>query len=267
MSDSSSHIMSAQIRIGGARVDSISLASLMRRLDKMIEDGKSHYVCFCEAHLCVRATFEEDMRCILEKSSLVLPDGVSMTLGARLLGEKLPDRLPGPLVMIEYCRHGIKKDVRHFFYGGADGVAERLATRLQQQIPGISIAGIYSPPFGPLTQEEERKIIKTIEESGADVLWVGLGAPKQERWMFEHVGKIRVPLMLGVGAAFDFHSGNRKWAPTWIRKAGLEWVYRMFTSGRIFRRGLTILPLFMLIVMKQTIFTLLGFYRKPNQVG
>lgn len=263
MSDSNSHIMSAQIRIGGAPVDSISLASLMHRLDKMIEDGKSHYVCFCEAHLCVRATFEREIRHVLEEASLVLPDGVSMTLGARLLGEKLPDRLPGPSVMIEYCRHGVKKNVRHFFYGGADGVAERLATSLQQQIPGISIAGIYSPPFGPLTQEEERKIIKIIEESGADVLWVGLGAPKQERWMFEHVGKINVPLMLGVGAAFDFHSGNRKWAPTWVRKAGLEWVYRMFTGGkRVFWRNAKFESLFTLIIAKQAILKLLTWRRK-----
>ncbi len=201
-------------------------------MDELIENRGTHYVCFCEAHLCVRTTFEEGVKKTLEEASLVLPDGVSMTLGARLLGKKLPERLPGPLVMFEYCRHGVEYGIRHFFYGGAAGVAEQLATKLRKHIPGIKIAGTYSPPFRPPTQEEERAIKSHIEQSEADVLWVGLGAPKQERWMADHVGKINVPLMLGVGAAFDFHSGNRKWAPTWVRKAGLEWVYRMFTGGR-----------------------------------
>ena len=108
-----------------------------------------------------------------------------------------------------------------------------------------------------------RKITKIVEESGADVLWVGLGAPKQERWMFEHVAKIRVPLMLGVGAAFDFHSGNRKWAPAWIRKAGLEWIYRMFTGGRrVFWRNAKFESLFTLMIAKQAMLNLLGCGKK-----
>jgi len=256
-------ITSAQIRIGAVTVDSIPLPSVLNRMDEMVKDGKPHYICFCEAHLGTLAALQEEMRGILEEASLVLPDGVSMMLGARLIGRKLPERLPGPLVMLEYCRHGVKKDLKHFFYGGAEGVAERLAAKLKQQIPDVKIVGIYSPPFRPLTQEEERNAKKQIEESGADVLWVGLGAPKQERWMFEHVGKIQVPLMLGVGAAFDFHSGNYKWAPTWIRKVGLEWTYRMLTGGkRVFWRNVKIVPLFALIIVKQTILNFLGWGRK-----
>ena len=232
MSNRNSHIASTRIHIGGAPVDSISLSSLFPHLDQLVEDGNPHYVCFCEAHLCVRATYEREIRHVLEEASLVLPDGVSMTLGSRLLGKKLPERLPGPLVMLEYCRHGVENDLRHFFYGGADGVADRLAAKLHLQIPGIRIVGTYSPPFKPLTQEEDQAIKNRIEQSKADVLWLGLGAPKQERWMAEHVGKINVPLMLGVGAAFDFHSGNQKWAPTWIRKLGLEWLYRAILEPR-----------------------------------
>lgn len=266
MSNRNSHIASTRIHIGGAPVDSISLSSLLPHLDQLVKDGNPHYICFCEAHLCVRATFEGEIRHVLEEASLVLPDGVSMTLGARLLGKKLPERLPGPLVMLEYCQHGIQNNLRHFFYGGADGVANRLAEILRQQIPDIKIVGTYSPPFRPLTQEEDQAIKSRIEQSKADVLWIGLGAPKQERWMVENLGKINVPLMLGVGAAFDFHSGTCKWGPAWIRKAGLEWLYRIFTSRRIFRRGLRILPLFMFIVVKQMIFTFLDSYKKPNQI-
>jgi len=254
MSNSNSHIMSAQIHIGGAPVDSISLASLMHRLDKMIKDGKSHYVCFCEAHLCVRATFEEDLRRILEEASLVLPDGVAMTLGARLLGRRLPNRLPGPLVMLEYCQHGLKRGIRHFFYGGGEGIVEKLAERLQERFSDIKIVGTYTPPFRALTDSEEEAVKRLVEQSEADVLWVGLGAPKQEKWMFKHVKNIHVPLMMGVGAAFDFHSGNRKWAPLWIRKAGLEWAYRMFTGGkRVFWRNFKHESLFIYVILKQRI--------------
>ncbi|TKJ38111.1 MAG: glycosyltransferase [Planctomycetes bacterium B3_Pla] len=248
-----------RIHIGGAPVDSISLSSLLPYLDGLVEDGNPHYVCFCEAHLSVRATFEKEIRYVLEEASLVLPDGVSMTLGARLLGKKFPERLPGPLVMLEYCRHGINKDLKHFFYGGSDGVVEQLATKLRQRVRGIRIVGTFSPPFRSLTQEEERTVKNHIEQSKADVLWVGLGAPKQERWMAEHVGKINVPLMLGVGAAFDFHSGNRRWAPNWIRKAGGEWIYRMFTGGRrVFCRNAKYESLFTLIIFKQALLNLLS---------
>jgi N-acetylglucosaminyldiphosphoundecaprenol N-acetyl-beta-D-mannosaminyltransferase len=243
-----------KIQIGAAKVDAITMNQLLKRLDGMIEDGKSHYVSFCDAHLCVRATRESDSSAILDRASLVLPDGVSMTAGARLLGKKFPERLPGPTVMLKYCRHGLTKNRRHFFYGGAEGVAECLIEKFLEKMPDLQIAGAYCPPFRPLTQEEEIKIKNRIEESETDVLWVGLGAPKQEKWMADHIEKINVPLMLGVGAAFDFHSGKRRWAPKWIRKIGLEWLYRMITGGRrIFFRNLKYDSAFLWLIIKELI--------------
>jgi len=206
--------------------------ALMPRLDAMAATGGFHYVCFCEAHLCVRAAREPEVANALERASLVLPDGVSMVLGARLAGLRLPRRLTGPAVLLEYCRHGVALGKRHFFYGGAEGVADTLATRLKTMIPSLQVAGTFSPPFREMTAQEEALVKRTIEASRSDVLWVGLGAPKQELWMAAHVGRLRVPLMMGVGAAFDFHSGLRKWAPAWVRKAGMEWLYRMLTGGR-----------------------------------
>ncbi len=220
-----------RIRVGGAAVDVISRHRLPGRLDDLVESGSPHYVCFCEAHLCVRATREPDLRRILDRASLVLPDGVSMTLGARLLGRRLPDRLPGPTVMLDYCRHGLAAGRRHFFYGGAEGVATELASRLRERFPGLEVAGTFAPPFRPLTLAEQADVRRRIETARPDVLWVGLGAPKQERWMAEHVGRVGAPLMLGVGAAFDFHSGHRRWAPRWVRRLGLEWAYRGVTGG------------------------------------
>ena len=243
-----------QVRIGGVEVDGISLKLLMQHLDEMVESGGAHYVCFCDAHLFGRATQEPKTSDILSKASLVLPDGVSMTLGPRLMGYELPERLPGPLVMIEYCKYGVSKGRKHFFYGGDNGVPERLSQSLKEKIPGLNVVGTFSPPFRPLTDVEIDNVKRMIEESGAEVLWVGLGAPKQEQWMAEHLGKIRVPLMLGVGAAFDFHSGNRKWAPLWIRKIGMEWIYRMVTGGkRVFLRNIKSDTLIIWILLKEVI--------------
>jgi N-acetylglucosaminyldiphosphoundecaprenol N-acetyl-beta-D-mannosaminyltransferase len=243
-----------RVQIGKAIIDGIFLSILMQRLDAMVVSGKNHYVCFCEAHLCVRATKEADICNVLDKASLVLPDGVAMTLGSRLMGHRLPDRLPGPLVMLEYCKYGVSKGRKHFFYGGGEGIADKVSQKLKEKIPGLNVVGTFPPPFRPLTDEEEIDVKRMIEENGAEVLWVSLGAPKQERWMAEHFGKINVPLMLGVGAAFDFHSGNRKWAPVWIRKIGLEWMYRMFTGGkRVFLRNAKYDMLIMWVLAKQTI--------------
>jgi N-acetylglucosaminyldiphosphoundecaprenol N-acetyl-beta-D-mannosaminyltransferase len=238
------------------------MPDLLSRIDEMVESGGPHYICFCEAHLCMRAAQEPAIRKILDEASLVLADGVSMTLGCRLLGKRLPSRLPGPVVMLAYCRHSAQKGIKHFFYGGAEGVAEALSQRLQTMIPGLQVAGIITPPSRPLMDTEEADVKKRIEDSGAHVLWVSLGAPKQEKWMAEHVGRIHVPVMLGVGAAFDFHSGYRKWAPAWVRKAGLEWLYRMFTGGkRVFIRNVRYDSLMAYILFRQAIASRINFRR------
>ena len=243
-----------RVRVGGALVDVVSASDALARFDGMIASGGDHYACFCEAHLCVEAANDPQVREALERASIVLPDGIATTLGARLLGRKMPDRLPGPRMILDLCRHGVVKGYRHFFYGGAEGIAQRLAERLTQTIPGLKVVGTCTPPFRALSAEEEQAIARQIEQSQADVLWVALGAPKQELWVASHAGKINVPLMLAVGAAFDFHSGNRKWAPAWIRKIGLEWVYRMLTGGkRVFIRNARNESMFMWIILKQAV--------------
>ena len=228
------------IQVGTVHVNRVDLAELMLALDRLVNDrGTADYVCFCEAHLCVRGSTCNQVRSYLDTAALVLPDGVSITAGARLLGHHFPERLPGPIVMLEYCRHAVRNGFRHFFYGGGPGVADELASRLRRQFPEIDISGAWCPPFRRLTDAEEAGIKTRIEQSGTDVLWVGLGAPKQEQWMFEHSKTLNVPLMLGVGAAFDFHSGNRKWAPAFVRRVGAEWIFRSFTGGRrVFVRNL-----------------------------
>lgn len=249
-----------RIYIGKAPIDPIGLAQLLETFSGVIENRGSHYGCFCEAHLCVRATFEKEIADILENASFVLPDGVAITLGARLLGKRLPDRLPGPYVMLKTCEFGLEYSWKHFFYGGAEGIAERLADKLSKRFQGLKVCGTYCPPFRPLTEQQDCDVVEMINKTYPDIIWVGLGAPKQEKWMAEHLGKLSAPLMLGVGAAFDFHSGNKKWAPLWIRKTGMEWFYRMFTGGkRVFIRNAKNESIFTLIILKQAIFNLLGF--------
>ena len=256
-------MVNRRIRIGGVFVDALSLQDALHLLDRMAEQPNTDYVSFCEAHLCVQATRNLEIRGLLEKASLVLADGVAMTAGARLIGERFPARLPGPMIMLEYCRFGLQQGRRHFFYGGAEGVAERLAQELRKKIPGIQIVGTYTPPFRSLTDEEEADIKERIEESGADVLWIGLGAPKQEMWMAEHKDRIKVPLMLGVGAAFDFHSGARRWAPAWVRRMGLEWLYRMLTGGkRVFVRNLRYESAFTGLILKQALCKWFGLEKR-----
>ena len=247
-----SSIESKKIRIGSVAVDFMALPELMDRLDEMVNDGCSHYVCFCDLKLWSSAMTDENTCRILDQASMVLPDGIFVTAGARLKGQKGCCRMPGPLVMLEYCRYSVKKERKHFLYGGSKGVAELLAADLKQRFPGIKIAGLYSPPFRPLTPKEEIQVKNRIEASQADVLWVGLGAPKQERWMAAHIGRINVPLMLGVGAAFDFHSGRRKRAPAFAQKIGLEWLYCTVTGGRkIFFRNVKYVFLMCYILIKQ----------------
>lgn len=243
-----------RVEILGNEIDSLTGDEMLAQLDRRVQQNVNGYVCFCEAHLCVRSVLEHEVWAALRDAEMVLADGVAMTAGARLLGSRIPERLSGPSVMLAVCEHGLERGYRHFFYGGREGVAEQLVRRLTRRFPSIEIAGTYCPPFRALTDREEADVKRRIEDSRADILWVGLGAPKQELWMAQHVGKINVPVMMGVGAAFDFHSGNRRWAPGWVRKAGLEWVYRMVTGGpRVFLRNAKYESLFTVLILKQAI--------------
>jgi len=169
-------------------------------------------------------------------------DGVGVIIAGRMMGHKIP-RLHGPDLMLrcnEYgvrCNeYGVDKKWRHFFYGGRDGIPELLSEKLSEKFPGLITAGTYSPPFRPLTPDEDEAIIKRINDANPDILWVGLGLLKQERWIEEHMGKIKAPWMVGVGAAFDFHSGAIKRAPRFFRRIGLEWFYRTGFEPRLIMR-------------------------------
>jgi N-acetylglucosaminyldiphosphoundecaprenol N-acetyl-beta-D-mannosaminyltransferase len=167
----------------------------------------------------------------LATADLIVPDGMPLVWLGRLRGFKsMKRRVYGPELMETFCRQTGNK-YRHFFYGGAPGVADTLAD-VERERHGIQVVGTYCPPFRPLTPDEETTIQTILEEAAPDVLWIGLSTPKQETWMYEHRDKISVPVMLGVGAAFDLNIGRLKQAPVWMRENGMEWLFRLLAEPR-----------------------------------
>jgi N-acetylglucosaminyldiphosphoundecaprenol N-acetyl-beta-D-mannosaminyltransferase len=193
-----------------------------------------------------------ELRLIYNASGLSTPDGMAIVWWLRWRGHRKVSRVYGPDLMLAACGRYIEKGYKHYFYGGASGVAERLAGRLQGKFPRLQIAGLYLPPFRPLSPEEDRAVCEAITRSGADIVWVGIGSPRQEQWMSDHAGRVGAPVLIGVGAAFDFLSGNKQQAPIWVQRSGLEWVFRLLSEpGRLWRRYLLGYPRFVALVFLQ----------------
>jgi N-acetylglucosaminyldiphosphoundecaprenol N-acetyl-beta-D-mannosaminyltransferase len=154
-------------------------------------------------------------------------------------------RVYGPDLMLKVCREGVARNYRHFFYGGAEDVAEQLKQKLTERFPGLQVVGTHCPPFRKMTDDEDAALVAQINATNADIVWVGLSTPKQENWMSAHLGKLTAPVMIGVGAAFDFHAGLKKQAPGWMQKIGMEWLFRLVTEpGRLWKRYLKNNPRF-----------------------
>jgi N-acetylglucosaminyldiphosphoundecaprenol N-acetyl-beta-D-mannosaminyltransferase len=198
----------------------------------------SNFVMIANPHSLMLCRRDEEMMAAATSATLVLPDGVGIILAAKLLGYEEHGRVTGPDLMLQLCDQGRSSGLRHFFYGGAAGVAEALAEKLAARFPGLLVVGTYCPPFRQPTPAEEEDIRLRLNQAAPDVLWVGLGAPKQEKWISRNLPHLRIPAIIGVGAAFDFHSGKAPWAPAWLRRIGLEWVHRLLTNpSRMFRRN------------------------------
>ncbi|MBO6206678.1 MAG: WecB/TagA/CpsF family glycosyltransferase [Lachnospiraceae bacterium] len=194
------------------------------------------YICFSNVHTTVMAADQPEYKEILNGSAMTFPDGMPIAKKIRQNGYYEAERVAGPDLMEELFRQSMGSGKKHYFYGSTETTVEKLKERLSERFPWMEIVGMVSPPFRELTEEEDDEAVRQINESGADFVWIGLGAPKQERWMKAHAGKIHA-VMLGVGAGFDFHAGTIRRAPRIIQKLGLEWLYRLFQNpGRLFRR-------------------------------
>ena len=202
-------------------------------MDAMVEQREPGYVCAAPVHAVMVAQDDPEMYAALSRSTLTVPDGMPLVWAANLLGEDLPDRVYGPELMLRYNDRCAERGHRVWLYGGRDqGSLVQLALSLRRRHEGIRIVGGYSPPFHPLSAEEEEGLVDQINAARPDVLWVGIGVPKQEKWIARMRERLEVPLMCGVGAAFDFHAGRISQAPRWMQERGLEWTYRIAQEPR-----------------------------------
>jgi N-acetylglucosaminyldiphosphoundecaprenol N-acetyl-beta-D-mannosaminyltransferase len=192
-----------------------------------------------------------ELRHIFNQSGLTTPDGMSLVWILRLIGHKHVGRVYGPDLMRALCQQSLEHGYRHYFYGGAPGVVEELERKLDADYPGLQIAGHYTPPFGAVSEEVEKLIIEDIRAAKPDILWVGISSPRQEFWMAEHIAQLDVPVLIGVGAAFDFLSGRKPQAPRWIQRSGLEWLYRFMKEPRRMWPRYSRYPLFLLLLAAQ----------------
>jgi N-acetylglucosaminyldiphosphoundecaprenol N-acetyl-beta-D-mannosaminyltransferase len=226
---------------------------VMGVMDRLVETREKGYFCAAPVHAVMVAQDDPATRAALSGSTLTVPDGMPLVWALNLMGEQLEDRVYGPELMLRYSRRCVERGHRVWLYGGRDqGSLAQLALSLRKQHPGIQIIGGYSPPFRPLTREEEDAVIAEINDAKADVLWVGIGVPKQEKWMAHMRSALDVPVMCGVGAAFDFHAGRISQAPDWMQRRGLEWIYRIAQEPRrLLPRYLWFNPRFVISMARQ----------------
>lgn len=237
----------------GVGVSAINMRLALETIESWIARGEQHHVCVTGVHGVMESQTDEVLRSIHNRAGLVTPDGMPLVWLSRMNGQRHVERVYGPDLMLACCELSERKGYRHFFYGGAEGVPELLSERLRRRIPELRVVGTHSPPFRPLTPEEDAALVERINASQPDFVWVGLSTPKQERWMADHLERLRAPVLIGVGAAFDFHAGLKKQAPYWMQRRGLEWLFRLATEPRrLWKRYLVNNPKFVWRILLQT---------------
>jgi len=249
----------------GVGISAINLEMAVETISQWVANETPHYVCVTNVHGVMECQRDAELKRIHNSSGMTTPDGMPLVWLSRLHGHRHVSRVYGPDLLMAVCEQSVHTGYRHFFYGGRAGVPEKLAEVLQKRFPGLVVVGTYSPPFRSLTVDEEEKIIKLINDTEPDIVWVGLGAPKQERWMARQLGKLNAPVMIGIGAAFDFHSGKKRQAPLWMQRWGLEWLFRLISEPRrLWKRYLINNPSFVFLATLQLLklreFPLSGTY-------
>lgn len=223
----------------GVTVDAVAMPQVIAQLETWIADReRTRYVTFTNVHAVMQARSDASFKRVLEEADMVCPDGRPLVWVGGQSGANV-DQVCGPDLMVEFMRTTQTKPYSHFFYGGSPAVVEKLARELTWKFPDIKIAGLYSPPFRPLTVAEEAAVVKMINDAAPDLVWVGLGCPKQEKWMQEFRNHLKTAVLLGVGQAFDIHAGTLRQAPRWAREHGFEWLFRLcLEPRRLWRRYL-----------------------------
>ncbi len=239
--------MTKRVNVLGVGISVLNLPSALDVIAAAVRERRKGYICVTGVHGVMEAQDDENFKTILNGAFLCTPDGMPMVWAGKLAGHREMRRVYGPDLMLDVCAWSEASGAKHFFYGGADGVAELLAQKLKEKFPKLQVAGTFTPPFRALNEIETGDLQKRISESKPDIFWVGLSTPKQEKFMAEFLPKLDATLMVGVGAAFDFHSGRVKQAPRWMQRGGLEWLFRLCSEPRrLAKRYFRNNPLFIL---------------------
>ncbi|MBZ0263665.1 WecB/TagA/CpsF family glycosyltransferase [bacterium] len=221
----------------GVNVCAVNPAQVLQIVDQQLEINRPHYICVTGVHGIMESFRDHSIKRIHNHADLVVPDEMSLVWLNWLHGRRQARLVYGPDLMRDLCEHSPKKGYRHFFYGGRKGIAQKLADRMQKRFPDLQIAGTFTPPFRPLTESEREKLFNRIENSEADIIWVGLSTPKQEIWLAEMQQHLTQGVMIGVGAAFDFHTGTISQAPKWMQLIGMDWFYRLLKEPGRFAKS------------------------------
>lgn len=229
----------------GVGVSAIDMPMALDRIDGWIKARDRHYVCVCPVHSIMECRRSPAVRSVFNAAGMVTPDGMPVVWVAHTKGFGQVRRVYGPDLMLAELEHSRSAGHRHFFYGGAAGVGEKLADAMRQRFPGIEIAGVHEPPFASLDELTTSRTAELINAAMPDIVWVGMSSPKQDMWMARMRPSLDAPVLIAVGAAFDFLSGAVRQAPRWMQRSGLEWLYRLGTDpGRLWKRYLVDNPWF-----------------------
>ena len=224
--------MTKRINVLGVGISVLNLGTALAAIAEAVRERHKGYICVTGVHGVMEAQDDAAFKKILNAAFLCTPDGMPMVWAGKLYGQAEMSRVYGPDLMLAICAWSENSGAKHFFYGGADGVAELLVQKLKAKFPKLQVVGTFTPPFRALNETEVENLQAQVCAARPDIFWVGLSTPKQEKFMAEFLPKLDATLMIGVGAAFDFHSGRVRQAPRWMQRSGLEWLYRLGSEPR-----------------------------------
>jgi len=244
--------MTSRLALLGVRVSAFDLATAVAEMDRAIAEGRRTYASTCPVYTLNQGHERPEVRAALNGADWATPDGMPVVWALRWFGARRVGRVYGPDLMLALTDVSAQKGYAQYYLGGAPGVADALAAEMQRRFPGLKVAGSFCPPFRELALDEEQAMITHVNESGAHIVWVGLGSPKQDVWMARYRPALRPPLLVAVGAAFDFFTGRQPQAPRWMQRNGLEWLFRLASEPRrLWKRYLIGNPLFLWRLLKQ----------------
>ena len=241
-----------RVNVLGVGVSAINLPQAIEGVDQIIQSGQRNYVCVAAAHSIMDCRRDRTLRRIFNEAGMVTPDGMSLVWYLRRRGHRHVGRVYGPDLLSSMCQRSMERGHRICFYGGSEQTLDALKARLLGRYPSLQVAEAIAPPFRPLTAGEQAEIVERINQARPDIVWVGIGSPRQERWIAEHRDKLEAAVLIGVGAAFDFLSGNKPQAPRWIQRSGLEWLFRLASEPRRLWRRYAEYPLFLALLLAQS---------------